>query len=54
MGEERVGFPSDFFLLLFLLPLAKKRNVNEEEGGYIAVLFTSPRSKGGEKEELQE
>lgn len=31
MGEERVGFPSDFFLLLFLLPCSeKKRMVNEK------------------------
>lgn len=31
MGEERVGFPSDFFLSLFLLSCSEeKRNVNEE------------------------
>lgn len=35
MGEERVGFPSDFFLLLFLLPCSEKKNVNEEEYVYM-------------------
>lgn len=51
MGEES-GVPVGLFFVL--LYSEEKKIVNEEEGVYIAVLFTSPRSKGGEKEELQD
>lgn len=60
MGEERVGFPSDFFFwllfLFLLLPCSEERKCQRGGGCLMAVLFTSiqVRSKGGEKEELQD
>lgn len=50
-----MGFPSDFFFgyyYYFFFRAAKKTKVTEEEGVYMAVFFTSIRSRGGEKEEL--
>lgn len=45
-----MGFPSDFLLLLFLFLYSEKKNVNEEEGCLHGMLFTSTRSRGGERE----
>lgn len=36
MGEERVGFPSDFLFFWLLLFGEKKKKANDEEGVYIA------------------
>lgn len=51
MGEES-GVPVGLFFVIISSVQREKRNVNEEEGGYMAVLFTSVRSRGGEKETL--
>lgn len=53
MGEES-GVPVGLFLLLFLLPYSEEKKGQRGEGVYMAVLFTSIRSRGGEKEELQD
>lgn len=52
MGEERVGFPSDFFW--FFCAAKKKENANEERGVYMVCCSHLQESKGGEKEGLQE
>lgn len=60
MGEERVGFPSDFVFSFFLVIIIsssvqrRKKNGQRGEGCLHSMLFTSIRSRGGEKEELQD
>lgn len=44
MGEERVGFPSDFFYYYFFFFRIARRKCQQREGVYIVcMLFTSIR-----------
>lgn len=56
MGEES-GVPVGLLCLgyyYFFFRAARKENVTEEEGCLHGILFISIRSRGGEKEELQD
>lgn len=56
MGEESgvpVGLSFSFFWLSLFLPCSEEKRKRQRRGCLHGMLFTSMRSRGGEKEELQ-